>query len=161
MITKKRLILVLAPLCLCLIGILLFTRFKKDEGPSTSRTFYASNSLKQVVGINGVLGLNIEGTFEGVTSADVESQAYKLLAEQIKDPKEYYEGEIRQNSVVSKDTTNQDATTLSFLIDIPELKRTFKVQIEQGENEEYTTLYVVCPEPSEFKYPAVDCKDIE
>lgn len=68
------------------------------------------------------------------------------------------EGAVRQESYTQEETDNTTITTL--LIDIPVIKRTYKViSSASGSPDGDNSLYIRCPSKNELIYDTFDCKD--
>lgn len=69
---------------------------------------------------------------------------------------------IRDDSITTSSNQNPPSTITSFLVDIPAIERTYKIQFNQSENPEETMTYpvvVLCPTAAELIYPSFPCSD--
>lgn len=66
-------------------------------------------------------------------------------------------GVLREQSY--KKTVNGSVTNITFLIDIANLKRSYKISIGKDTSTTENSMYILCPSSEELIYPAFDCKD--
>jgi hypothetical protein len=67
---------------------------------------------------------------------------------------------VREGSIVRTMTT-YGAPKIRYLVDVPELQRTFAVEREGDSNSEFSSLYVRCPQPVDLKYTPKECRELE
>jgi hypothetical protein len=67
---------------------------------------------------------------------------------------------VRKNSI-SRSTTSAGLPKLRYLVDIPQLQRTFVVEREGDETSDFASLYVLCPEANDLRYQAKKCVNQE
>lgn len=67
---------------------------------------------------------------------------------------------VRQDSIV-RSTTSYGEPKLQYLVDIPELQRTFIVEREGDDSSSFASIYVRCPSDTDLRYPAKTCTEIE
>ncbi len=67
-----------------------------------------------------------------------------------------YNATIRKNSYV--DIPSQTGTAVRFLVDIPNIKRTYVVSISRDDENDY--IDILCPKDSDMIYAPFECKDI-
>lgn len=85
----------------------------------------------------------------------IENQINRYLADTNKSASRV--GAIRQDSF--KTTTDGLISTTVFLVDIPNLKRSYKVSLGSDASTGENSIYILCPASSELLYPPFDCKD--
>ncbi|HJP81572.1 MAG TPA: hypothetical protein VJ841_04220 [Candidatus Saccharimonadales bacterium] len=66
-------------------------------------------------------------------------------------------GSIRDGSY--KKSAEGTVITIQFLIDIPSVKRTYKINIGRDSSTGENSLYILCPDTNELKYGTFDCVD--
>jgi hypothetical protein len=103
----------------------------------------------------------------------VNSIASELEPTDVQDSQKAIEGIVRQNvpnvdktykanyrqGSLRVTVTAQGVPLKRFLVDIPELERTFAIEIEGGFSSDYKTMYALCPTPSELVYKPQSCVD--
>lgn len=67
---------------------------------------------------------------------------------------------VRKDSI-TRSTTSYGAPKLRYIVDIPELQRTFVVEREGDDSSTFASIYVRCPNDSDLRYPAKTCAEIE
>ncbi len=159
MITKKRLILVGA-VATCLLLLIILATNKPKTPSKTQDTTEATNSVsdeQRTVTISGIDGLNLSNDFSIKDGTATGQMVYGFLIKQIQNPKPYYSGNVREGSFTRSSTG--DVITGSFIVDIPEAARSFKVLLESTVNGTYNSIYVVCPAQNELIYKPVACSE--
>lgn len=68
-----------------------------------------------------------------------------------------YSASIRENSL--KENNNQPIYSVEFIVDIPEIKRSYKSSISSDSSTGQNTIYTLCLDKSEMIYPDFNCKD--
>jgi hypothetical protein len=71
-----------------------------------------------------------------------------------------YVAVVRKDSI-SNSTTSYGAPKLRYIVDLPELQRTFVVEREGDASSDFASLYVLCPGVNELRYPAKSCRQVE
>lgn len=71
-----------------------------------------------------------------------------------------YVAVVRKDSIVNS-STSYGAPKLRYIVDLPELKRTFVVEREGDADSDFASLYVTCPGAAELRYAAKKCKQVE
>lgn len=111
-----------------------------------------------VSGINSHKGdLNNNGDD---TVMSIEKNIYSYASRTVSNPKPYYNAIIRSGSYKKTYSQTDDNTpVIDFLVDIPDIKRTYKVDYSGGKYSAEHILYILCPDTDEMIYPTFACQD--
>lgn len=92
----------------------------------------------------------------GVSLDNVNTSIMGAIRKNIASPKESYEAQYRDGTF--QQTQTPAGTPLSrFLVDIPEIQRTFLVEVEGSQQTASMTIYTVCPQPGQSAYGEKEC----
>jgi hypothetical protein len=102
--------------------------------------------------------LNLDETFYIPDISIVGKAVYRFVAAQMTNIKPVYEANVRTGSY--KISESESSISAQFLVDIPELRRTVRVEID-SDNSSRSGLYVFCPEATEMVYPPTKCTGVD
>ena len=174
-LTKKKLLIISGVLVLVFAGITILMSGNKEE-PFQAEYNKVTAPDSTIVGLN-TLDLadlfpdpdeNIEPEANvTIDTTDTTPPSYIRIGEavyaainnQVTNPKKSYSISVRAGTFTVK--TVNGISSGSFLVDIPELKRTYKVAIEYDTVEQFSSVYVLCPTPAELTYPPIACSEAE
>lgn len=84
------------------------------------------------------------------------SSMWQTVNKNVDEDQDYYYGNIRQGSIKNYTTAN-GLPVVEMLIDLPDIKRTFKLTIEGDGDSGYQAAFITCPAQSELVYPPTKC----
>ncbi len=94
----------------------------------------------------------------GITNDAVLSRSIGAMIEaNVSDAKANYSVVIRDGSLRSS-VTPSGMNATSALIDIPELRRTFRISVTDDPQSNYGSMYIECPDASELIYEPQPCE---
>lgn len=94
----------------------------------------------------------------GVEQETVNTSIMGIIRKNIASPKESYAANYRQNSFTQSQTASGIPLS-TFLVDIPEIERTFLVKVEGSQQTASMTIYTLCPLPGQSIYGEKSCND--
>jgi hypothetical protein len=119
----------------------------------------ASNTTSQE---SGVIKIKDQKALQSYLDTDqiqtVKTLVYQKIKSSVVNPKTTYTAEVREWSY--RITTKNQATTTSFMVDIPEVKQSYRVEAGNS-SDGYGAVYVFCPSAQQLIYPAFSCSDAE
>lgn len=93
-----------------------------------------------------------------VDEAAVQASLKGIIRQNVENPKESYTTNVREGSFTS--TIKPSGAPLKrFVVDIPELERSFVIEVTGSDQYGSTTLYALCPTPSDLVYKQQECND--
>lgn len=152
MISRKKLILII--LVLLVIGSVIIVAFSlKNDDVSIKGVDKSQAETKDVDVTN--LDSYSDRIGEGYRS-DIREMLYTYLKLSGADISAAPSGVIRDGSYQSN--TNEYGEVMSFLVDFPDLKRSYKV-VFSNDTSGYKAVNIICPPATEMIYDEVECKD--
>ena len=148
-----------ALIAVLLISIGVFFALRAD-GPSQEAKNAQKDSLRQptyfAVNIKGLPTYTDE--IPGIQEYDLWRALWSKVNQNIDQDKDYYFGEIRGGSI-QKSISESGVPVVTFMVDIPDEKRSFKITIDGSEEAGYYSTYITCPSDADLIYPKVACKE--
>ncbi len=160
--SKRRLLIISVVILLFIIALAAVaagTRSseQRQTAADDSETFVSDSDRK--VYISGIDNLELDQSF-GITDVSVVGQSvYGFLYAQLSDAKPSYQANVRDGSY--KLTSDGSVTNGQFLVDVPDLQRTLRVEIEANDSVGSTSIYVFCPSESELVYKPISCQEVD
>lgn len=149
---KKKIIIILV--IVCGFSIAIFSLFPK----TTQDTNQSTNQQNKDQRNDGIYVKNYQQYSQKIKQSDLISFTDTVVMYLNQDNIHgTYEAQIRENSL--KATTNPDGKEVTFILDIPELKRSYKSSVGSSNGSEQNTIYTLCVDKAEAIYPDFNCKD--
>jgi hypothetical protein len=153
MIYNKKFIIFIVAVILCGIGVAVVLLNRPAATPTSENTTTTTTTTS-----SAALKISNFSTYEDIdvtTKATIVSSIDHYIADtsHTTDPI----GTIRDGSY--KKTVDGTISTIVFLVDIPSLKRSYKINFGTDSSTGQQTLYTLCPTSDELVYPSFNCKD--
>ena len=150
---KKPIYIIISIIVLITFAMFILIRTNSDSSDLEVQDIPSSNQAKKPLTVTNYS--NFRNTInESDLSKFIESVEVYVNKDNLT---KSYTAIIREGSVVSTEANEISNTT--FIIDIPEIKRSYKADIGKDVSTGQNTLYTLCINESERIYPKFDCKD--
>lgn len=146
---RKPLIIVVISVIIIVLGIVVVVA-QRNNSQDSNESDYTTTEI-QTTGLDPLLS-----KIPGVSLDNVNTSIMGAVRKNIESPKESYEAQYRNGTF--QQTQTPAGTPLSrFLVDIPEIQRTFQVEVEGSQQTASMTIYTVCPQPGQSAYGEQEC----
>lgn len=148
---KILLISVVLAFLLTIVGVYILLNREPNESDQDDQEYTITEV--NTSGLDPILskipGINLEAINTSIMGVIVKNVAL---------PAETYDATYRQGSF--SQSKFPDGKPLStFLVDIPEIQRTFLIEVEGNPQTESMTIYTLCPQPGQSAYGDKECID--
>lgn len=146
---RKPLIIGMIVLVLLFTIVLAFVFQNKNPSDKTESEYTATKV--KTIGLDPLLA-----KIPGISLEVINTSILGAIRKNIEAPKSAYDANYREGSFQQVQTPTKE-TIYSFLVDIPEVQRSFLIQVQKSPGAESLTIYTLCPLPGQSAYGEKDC----
>lgn len=150
---KKRIVVLVGGMILIAVLLALFVSRQESNNSSNQDEAPIMETKVGVGGLDKVLP-----QVAPISETAIQAALKGIIRMNVENPKENYQADFREGSFTTS-AKPSGAPLKRFLVDIPELERSFVIEITGSEQYGSTTLYALCPQQSEIVYKPQACKD--
>ncbi|HEY1064376.1 MAG TPA: hypothetical protein VGE30_03745 [Candidatus Saccharimonadales bacterium] len=93
-----------------------------------------------------------------ISEDDINTALMGIIRMNFANPADTYDATYRKNSL-ERSQASTGAPIVSFLVDVPDLQRTYRIEIEGNDETPSKTIYALCPLPEQSAYGEKACND--
>lgn len=151
--SRKKILLLAGGLVLLAAVIVIIVSHQQSDNDSGQNEAPISETRVGVGGLDKVLP-----QISPISESSVQAALKGIIRMNIDKPKENYAADFREGSFTTS-IKPSGAPLKRFVVDIPELERSFVIEITGSEQYGSTTLYALCPTQKDLVYKPQVCKD--
>ncbi len=158
MTRTRRIVIVLVVVLVVLIGLFVVVKNgnKERAAPSTVGTGNRVNPTYFAVNLTNAR--SYKNDIPSISDYELWNALWKKTNQNIEQRQDYYFGNVRDGSL-QKTTSTDGVPIISFIVDMPEQKRSLKVTLDGSEESGYFSTYISCPSDTELVYEKVPCAE--
>lgn len=148
---NKKLIILLLLLLLTIFGCVVAFRMigsQDDEDNTNTDTIQVETAR-----LNTIIP-----ELPSISQEDINTMIMGVIRMNVPEPKSSYNAVYRDSSF-ERSQSATGAPIVTFLVDVPDLQRTFRIEIEGNDETKSKTIYALCPLPGQSAYGEKACND--
>jgi len=156
---KTRVLLILLPVAILLVGLSVFLSHRHTTTSSTGQTTTNAHSVKlddAAAALPDIAGFDIESIQEAL---------YQKISTTATGATGTYHATVRTGTVTQTSYTyavdNSSIPYYRFMVDVPAIRQSFQVTFAGGVHYPVSIVHVLCPPADQLIYPKFECTDPE
>lgn len=151
---SKRRILILAGVVILIVVLVVLIVYRQQSDNSSNQD--EAPIMETKVGVGGLD--KVLPQVSPISESAIQAALKGVIRMNVDNPKENYSADFREGSFTAS-VKPSGAPLKRFIVDIPELERSFVIEVTGSDQYGSTTLYALCPQQSEVVYKPQSCKD--